>query len=71
MVNDYGGGSLNGKEKASMIELSCDAMLKDDIRFGGYYAVNTTNYAMKIVKCPNDCHKPNENGNVYGWGIHP
>jgi len=54
-----------------MIELSCDAMLKDDIRFGGYYAVNTTNYAMKIVKCPNDCHKPNENGNVYGWGIHP
>jgi len=54
-----------------MIELSCDAKLKDDIRFGGTYAVNTTNYVMKIVKCPNDCYKPNENGNVYGYGIHP
>jgi len=43
-----------------MIELSCDAKMKDDIRFGGQFAVNITNYNMFIIKCPHNCHIPNE-----------
>jgi hypothetical protein len=54
-----------------MIELGCDAKMKDDIRFGGQFAVNITNYDMFIIKCPHNCHIPSETGNVYGIAIHP
>lgn len=62
---------MKKKEKAAMILLDCDAKMKDDVRFGGVFAVNITNYDFFIIKCPHDCHLPSEIGNVYGLAIHP
>lgn len=70
MVNDFGGAALSPSEKATMVELTCDEVVKDNPKFGPKFVGQFPNYKLIIAKCPTGCYGPS-NSPTMGKGIHP
>jgi len=69
-VNDFGGAALSATEKANMVELTCDEVVKDNPKFGPKFVGQFPNYKLIIAKCPTGCSGPS-NSPTMGKGIHP
>lgn len=67
---DYFGGELTLNERKSMIQASCDTVVKNNKDFGPNYATSSVNFLSVLVQCPNDCYKSGTSL-IFGVGIHP
>lgn len=67
--NLYNGCSLTSAEKSSIIELTCDSVVKGNKDFGPE-VVGIPNYELFIGKCPAGCDIQGTK-KVFGVGIHP
>ena len=67
--NDYSGGGLTAFEKAKMIGLGCDDIIKGNDNFGPSFSNNVPNFEMIIAICPAGCYKSGTVG-VVGMSIH-
>ena len=53
--NDFGGGGLSGDELKRLVTLTCDDVVKDNVKISPKFATNKANFDWMIGKCPPNC----------------